>query len=358
MIGGTGFLGSAIVRELARRPASADFSFTLPTRRRDRARHLLVLPTAQVVDADVHDPATLARLMTGQDAVISLVGILKGGEPGRLPPAPCPTAGFAQPAGYGSAEQCSTKPCLRPEEGGDNGSPRGGSGVLAGPVLGRPGDRAPYGKGFARAHVDLPRKIAAAAKAAGVRRVLHVSALKAAVDAPSGYLRSKAAGEATLRDAGLDLTLFRPSVIFGRGDSFLTLFARMAMIAPFFPLAGAEARFQPVWVEDVAAAVADSLSRSDSIGARYDLCGPTQYSLRQLVSYAASVSGHPRAVFGLPHGIAWLQAWAMEFIPNGPMTRDNMRSMQVASVCDAGCALPFGRKATPLESVAPMYLRN
>lgn len=298
MIGGTGFLGSAIVRELARRPASADFSFTLPTRRRDRARHLLVLPTAQVVDADVHDPATLARLMTGQDAVISLVGILKGGE----------------------------------------------------------GE--PYGKGFARAHVDLPRKIAAAAKAAGVRRVLHVSALKAAADAPSGYLRSKAAGEATLRDAGLDLTLFRPSVIFGRGDSFLTLFARMAMIAPFFPLAGADARFQPVWVEDVAAAVADSLSRSDSIGARYDLCGPTQYSLRQLVSYAASVSGHPRAVIGLPHGIAWLQAWAMEFIPNGPMTRDNIRSMQVASVCDAGCALPFGRKATPLESVAPMYLRN
>jgi len=298
VIGGTGFLGTAVVRELARRPASADFCLTLPTRRRERAKHLLVLPTVRVVDADVHDPATLDRLMAGQDAVISLVGILKGGE-GK-----------------------------------------------------------PYGKGFARAHVELPQKIAAAAKAAGVRRVLHVSALKAAADAPSGYLCSKAAGEAALRDAGLDLTLFRPSVIFGPGDSFLTLFARMAKIAPFFPLAGAEARFQPVWIEDVVAAVADSLFRSESIGATYDLCGPQQYSLRQLVSYAAAISGRPRAVIGLPHAIAWLQAWAMEFIPNGPMTRDNIRSMRVASVCDAGCTLPFGRVATALEIVAPAYLRS
>jgi NADH dehydrogenase len=298
VIGGTGFLGSAIVRELARRPSSSDFQFTLPTRRRDHAKHLLVLPTANVIDADVHDPATLSGLMAGQDAVISLVGILKGGE----------------------------------------------------------GE--PYGKGFARAHVDLPQKIATAAKAAGVRRVLHVSALKAAADAPSGYLRSKAAGEAVLKEAGLDLTIFRPSVIFGPGDAFLTLFAKLATIAPVFPLAGAEARFQPIWVEDVAAAVADSLLRAESIGAAYDLCGPTQYSLRELVRYAAVVAGHPRAIIGLPSAIAWLQAWAMEFIPNGPMTRDNIRSMRVASVCDGGCTLPFGRIATPLEAIAPTYLRG
>jgi NADH dehydrogenase len=296
IIGGTGFLGSAITREIARRPTSADFCLTLPTRRRERTKHLAVLPTANIVDANVHDPATLERLMRDQDAVISLVGVLKGGE----------------------------------------------------------GE--PYGPGFARAHAELPAKIAAAAKATGVQRVLHVSALKVAADAPSGYLRSKAAGEAALQAAGLDLTIFRPSVIFGQGDSFLTLFAGMAKIAPFFPLACADARFQPVWVDDVVAAVVDSLERPQSIGQSYDLCGPKVYALRELVSYAAAIGGHPRLVFGIPDAIAWLQAWAMEFIPNGPMTRDNIRSMRIDSVCDSGCSLPFGRVATPLEAVAPTYL--
>ena len=297
LIGGTGFLGGAIAGELARRPATADFRLILPTRRRERVKHLLTLPTAEVLAADVHDPPTLERLMAGQDAVISLVGILKGGE-GQ-----------------------------------------------------------PYGQGFARAHVELPAKIAAAAKAAGVRRVIHVSALKAAADAPSGYLRSKAAGEAALRAAGLDLTVFRPSVIFGAGDSFLSLFAGMAKVAPFFPLACPHALFQPVWVNDVARCVVDALFGAGSIGRDYDLCGPKQYTLAALVATAARLGGHPRAVFGLPDAIAWLQAWAMEFIPNGPMTRDNIRSMRVPSTCDAGCMLPFGRVATALEVVAPGYLR-
>ncbi len=290
LIGGTGFLGSAICRHLSRRLAKADFSMTLPTRRRERAKQLTVLPTVNVVEANVHDPAALARLMIGQDAVINLVGILRGD--------------------------------------------------------------------FQRAHAELPAKIAAAAKAAGVRRVLHVSALEAAADAPSAYLRSKAAGEAALRAANLDLTIFRPSVIFGDGDSFLTLFARLAKIAPFFPLACAAARFQPVWVEDVAASIVDALDRPESIGQTYELCGPRQYTLRELVSYAAKTAGTPRSVIGLPYAVAWWQALLMELIPNGPMSRDNLLSMRVPSVCTAGCTLPFGRVPTALEVVAPSYLRD
>lgn len=284
LIGGTGFLGGA----LARRLAGADFRVTLPTRRPERVRHLAVLPTAQIVAADVHDPATLARLMEGQDAVVNLVGILRGN--------------------------------------------------------------------FRRAHAELPGKVAAAARAAGIARLLHVSALGAAPDAPSSYLQTKAAGEAALQAAFPDATIFRPSVIFGRGDSFLTLFARLLRLAPVVPLACADARFQPVWVEDVVAAMVASLDRPESRGQTYPLCGPRQYSLRELVGYAGRASGHPRPIVGLPFALSILQAFLMEFLPNGPMTRDNVWSMEVPNVCPAGCTLPFGLKPTPLEAVAPGYL--
>jgi NADH dehydrogenase len=284
LVGGTGFLGGAIASRLAK----AGFELTLPARRPERVRHLAVLPTARLVAADVHDEATLADLAQGQDAVISLVGILKGN--------------------------------------------------------------------FQRAHAELPGKIARAAAAARVPRLLHVSALAAAPDAPSAYLRSKAAGEAALREAFPDATIFRPSVVFGRGDSFLTLFARLLKTVPVVPLACADARFQPVWVEDVAAAVVASLERPESHGQTYPLCGPREYSLRELVAYAGKTSGHPRAIVGLPLPLSYLQAFLMELLPNGPMTRDNLRSMSVPNVCPAGCTLPFGLRPTPLEAVAPGYL--
>jgi NADH dehydrogenase len=294
LIGGSGFVGS----HLAARLCADGHEVLIPTRRRERARHLILLPTVSVVEADVHDEATLTRLVQGCAAVINLVGILTGGE----------------------------------------------------------GE--PYGSGFARAHVELPKKIVRAVQAAGVPRLLHMSALQADARAPSGYLRSKAAGEAAAFAVApaVAVTVFRPSVIFGRGDSFLSLFAGLLKRLPVVPLACAEARFQPVWVEDVAAAFADSLTQPETFGQGIDLCGPHTYSLRELVAYAGRVSGHRRAIVGLPATIAWLQAWAMEFVPGAPLTRDNLRSMQVPSVCSSGCALPFGRRAMPLEAVAPGYL--
>ncbi|QDX82184.1 hypothetical protein B9N43_13580 [Denitratisoma sp. DHT3] len=292
IIGGSGFIGGYLIERLTQR----GYNLRVPTRNRERARHLLVFPTLEIIQANVHDPDQLVRLMDGQDAVVNLVGILHGG----------------------------------------NGTP--------------------YGRGFARAHVELPRKIVAAAGQAGVGRLLHISALKAAVDAPSGYLRSKAAAEALLRQAPLATTLFRPSVVFGAGDSFLNLFAALQGLLPLLPLACPEARFQPVWAGDVAEVMATSLERAESHGQTYELCGPRVYTLRQLVAYAGRLSGHPRPILGLPDFIARLQGRVMDFVPGAPIRLDNIRSMQIPSVCEADCGLPFGLRQTPLEAVAPLYL--
>ena len=212
---------------------------------------------------------------------------------------------------------------------------------------------------FERVHVRLPERLAAACQLAGVRRIVHVSALGAAADAPSRYLRSKARGEAALKASGLDVTILRPSVIFGERDRFLNLFATLQSVFPVMPLAGATARFQPVWVEDVASAVVRSLDDASTVGTTIECAGPRQYTLKELVEAAGAWSGSPRPVFALPGPLGRLQALAMELLPGEPlMSRDNLDSMKVANV--AGGKLPgldrLGIEPTPLESVAPRYL--
>ena len=193
-----------------------------------------------------------------------------------------------------------------------------------------------------------------------MRRVVHVSALGVAPDAPSHYLRSKARGEAVLRQAtDLAVTVLRPSVIFGAHDRFLNLFAKLQALAPVVPLAGAQARFQPVWVDDVAQAIISCLARPDTAGQVYECGGPEVLSLADLVRLAGQASGHPRPVWPLPAAWATLQARLMECLPGEPlMTRDNLASMQVPNVTTG--TLPglaaLGIPPTPLGAVVPGYL--
>ena len=213
---------------------------------------------------------------------------------------------------------------------------------------------------FEQLHVALPQRLGAACQAQGVQRLIHVSALGVDVQAPSRYLRSKARGEAVVREAGLAATVLRPSVIYGAGDAFLNLFARLQAVAPVVPLAGASARFQPVWVDDVAAAIVACLGRPSTAGQLYELAGPEIWTLADLVRLSGRLSGHPRPVVALPGALAWLQALAMEALPGQPlMSRDNLASMQVPNVATGqhpGLA-ELGIAAQALRAVAPTYLR-
>jgi uncharacterized protein YbjT (DUF2867 family) len=212
---------------------------------------------------------------------------------------------------------------------------------------------------FERVHVRLPARLAAACQAAGVRRLVHVSALGAALDAPSRYQRSKARGEDVLKAAGLDLTILRPSVIFGERDRFLNLFASLQSIFPVLPLASAGARFQPVWVDDVASAIVRTIDDPTTIGMTLECCGPRVYTLEEMVHAAGEWSGSSRPVLALPPLLGRLQALFMEMLPGRPlMSRDNVDSMRIANV--ASGKIPglerLGIEPTPLEAIAPRYL--
>ena len=211
---------------------------------------------------------------------------------------------------------------------------------------------------FERAHVGFTEIALAACKAAGVPRYLHMSALGASRDAPSLYQKTKARGEALVNASGLDFTIFAPSVIFGRGDSFLNKFAQMvSLLPPWVPmtLPGASAKFQPVAVDDVARAFVAAIDNESTYGQRYELVGPKVYTLKELVAYVMLLAHDKHMIIGLPTAVTSMLAGVLQFVPTQPLTPDNVKSMSVDNVSDA--AFPaFAGTATALEDVAPTYL--
>jgi NADH dehydrogenase len=319
VLGGSGFVGTALVSELATRGKQVK----VLTRKRERAKELILLPTVEVVEADVHDERVLAREFRGCDAVINLVGILHESAHGRV-----------------------DKPQARR------------------------GD-------FHETHVELPRKILSACAEAGIMRLLHMSALGADATSRSAYQRSKGAGEALVREAGLQaaanpgtlggakltarrgmqVTIFRPSVIFGPGDSFLNLFASLLRSLPLLPLACPHARFQPVYVVDVACAYADSLDDLQSFGQTYDLCGPREYSLLQLVQFLQKALNCGSRLIPLSDQLSYWNAWLLELKPGTKlMTRDNYYAMQTPNVCSGANPAPPNWQPQALEALAPAWL--
>jgi uncharacterized protein YbjT (DUF2867 family) len=213
---------------------------------------------------------------------------------------------------------------------------------------------------FQRIHVELVSEVVTAARKAGVPRYLHMSALHA--DARSGssaYLRSKGAGEDLAHSAeGLTVTSFRPSVVFGRGDSFFNRFATLLELAPgLFPLACPDARFAPVWVGDVTQAMLRTVGDDTSTGRRYDLCGPRIFTLEELVAYTAARIGRRTLLMGLNDFGSRLQARVFGYLPGRPLTMDNYLSMQTPSTCaEHNGLLELGIHPTDVDTVVPTYL--
>ncbi len=297
VLGGTGFVGRHVCEKLTR----LNVRVTVPTRRRSNAQHVQTLPMLDVLEVNIHDPAALAALVAGHDAVVNLVAILHGDE-----------------------------------------------------------------ASFERAHVDLPKKLVAACQQTGVKRLVHISALGAAIDGPSMYQRSKARGEVVLQTAGLVLTILRPSVIYGAGDKFLNLFANLQKIFPVMPLAGAGTKFQPVWVEDVAQAVVTSLTEQSSpANTVIEACGPDVLTLKELVQLSAIAAGvnhgRGRPVLALPPFLGILQAMAMRLLPGEPLiSQDNLDSMKVDNVGTGRFPnlQTLGITPSALAAIVPTYLGN
>ncbi len=209
-------------------------------------------------------------------------------------------------------------------------------------------------------HHQLPRRVAQMCDELGISRLLHMSALQASKNAPSAYLKSKAAGEAAVNEFSekLNITVFKPSVIFGRGDRFINMFAHLVKFLPIIVLAKPRAKFQPIWVEDVAQCFVNALENTATYGNSYELGGPEIYTLKALVQKVMDILGKQRPIIGLNDRLSMLQGFMLELMPIKLMTRDNIRSMQVDNITVLPIADELNVIPTSLDVVVPEYLLN
>lgn len=286
-------------RHLCEKLVRAGYPVTVATRAGTQTSPLRCLPRLKLVQANIHDAPVLGDLVAGHRLVVNLVAVLHGDQ-----------------------------------------------------------------ARFDAVHVDLPARLARACRAAGVQRLVQVSALGADPAGPSMYQRSKGRGEQVLREvlagSATALCIIRPSVIFGAEDRLLNLFARLQALLPVVPLAGADCRFQPVWVEDVAEAIVRCLSAATPPAPVIEAAGPDVMTLRELVTLAATASGKPAAhIVRLPDTLARWQARLMELAPGEPlMSRDNLASMEVDNVASGRVPGLSALGITPasVAAIAPSYL--
>ncbi len=289
LLGGSGFVGS----ELTARLALQFDEVVVLTRRAQRLRSIRVMPNVKAVEANVHDAKELGDALIGSNIVINLIGILN-------------------------------------ESGGKNTN------------------------GFESVHADLTAKVLEACGNAGVNRYLHISALHAdAENGSSDYLKSKGLAENHIKaSSNINWTIFRPSIIFGKGDSFFNRFAGLLRAMPVFPLAVPESRMAPVYIGDVCNALINAINDPSTSGETIELVGPEEYTLRDLVQYTCDVADIDSKIIGLPDWAARLQARVMEFVPGKPFTRDNYKSLQTDSVGSPGTE----PQPTSLNAIVPRYL--
>ena len=217
------------------------------------------------------------------------------------------------------------------------------------------------GRGFTGIHADGAGNVARTATGAGVRALVHVSAIGADASSPSAYGRSKAAGEAAVRAAFPSATILRPSIVIGPEDQFTNRFAALARVSPFLPVIEGDTRFQPVYVMDVARAIVAALGDPARFGGQaFALGGPRVYTFRDLMAWIVGTIRLQTPLIEVPAFAARLLGRAGDIVPGMPMTSDQLRMLGRDNIVPAGAPglEAFGIAPTPMEAVAPGWLER